>query len=607
MSAHRVLVVDDNQGFRDQVISAIAAVGIETHGAARGSEALRLCASLLPDLVIVDLVRPASEGRWLIDRLMRRSDETPLGPPPQALLGLVPIGGDFSDLPDGVDLQVKPMFASQVVTLAQRLLVQLPGASSTQSPTRSGVASGLAPAVTASRTAPVSPPQMTISRLETLPPQRPRNPSRTSDEEVPIAVEHVEPPRGFRDRDGFEEESSDFDPGQTLLAPVSMQDLARSMSQSADDMLALTVARGGNLPVAPRAPSDAARSDEDIEILDGDGVDAESADTHPRFDVDLRLNPMGTAPSALAQGARTQVEDPSLTLHAPPSEPLATLSGDLGSIALVDIAALLARQGQTGMLRIESPGRQQQIDCVLQKGRLEQATALGFAGLRLGQFILEQDILRQPEIDAVAAHAVGSPGRGERDATQVVDHVGPGGPGLLAIAEQGAAAQRSYEELLGARLMRAGLLKIDDLRQALARQSAELLIESLRMPRGRFRFMHTTDLPPAAIDPELGGGLQLDIEALLLESARRQDAWHQVDRDAAEGAVYVSQVRSADEVRQLGLAPAEAAVLVLCTGRTGLADIARESRMPLSEVQKALQRLQSLGLCRRRLPGVLAS
>jgi hypothetical protein len=155
--------------------------------------------------------------------------------------------------------------------------------------------------------------------------------------------------------------------------------------------------------------------------------------------------------------------------------------------------------------------------------------------------------------------------------------------------------------------MQAGLLKIDDLRQALARQSAELMIESLRMPRGRFRFVRTMDLPPAAIDAELGGGLQLDIEVLLLESARRQDAWHQVDRDAAEGAVYVSQVKSADEVRQLGLAPAEAAVLVLCTGRTGLADIARESRLPLAEVQKALQRLQSLGLCRRRLPGVLAS
>lgn len=599
MSAHRVLVVDDNQGFREQVISAIAAVGVETQGAARGSEALRLCASLLPDLVIVDLVRPASEGRWLIDRLLRRSDETPLGPPPQALLGLVPIGGDFSDLPDGVDLQVKPMFASQVVTLAQRLLVQLPGASSTQSPTRSGVANGLPIGVTASRTAPAAPPHMTISRLETLPPQRTGHPARTSDEEVPIAVEHVEPPRGYRNRDGFEEESSDFDPGQTLLAPVSMQDLARSMSQSADDILAVTVAVGRSAPSVQR---DAARSEEDIEILDGDGVDAESADTHPRFDVDLRLNPMGTAAAALAQASRPRGDDSSLTLAAPPVEPLATLSGDLGCIALVDIAALLARQGQTGLVRIESPGREQQIDWVLRRGRLEQATAFGFAALRLGQFILDLEILRQPEIDAVAAHSPGATARGDRDATQVVDPAGG-----LASAEHGAVVQRPHEELLGVRLMRAGLLKRDDLRQALLRQSAELLFEALRMPRGRFRFVRTVDLPPAAIDPELGGGLQLDIEALLLESARRQDAWHQVDRDAAEGAVYVSQVRSADEVRQLGLAPAEAAVLMLCTGRTGLADIARESRLPLSDVQKALQRLQSLGLCRRRLPGVLAS
>ena len=128
MPGQRVLVVDDNHGFRDQVVSAIAATGLQVHGIARGSEALRLCARFLPDLLIVDLVRPVSEGRWLIERLLRRGDETPLGPPPQAVLALVPIGGDFVDLPDGVDLQVKPMFAQFEVGHILSLIV-LGGAS----------------------------------------------------------------------------------------------------------------------------------------------------------------------------------------------------------------------------------------------------------------------------------------------------------------------------------------------------------------------------------------------------------------------------------------------------------------------------------------------
>lgn len=648
MPGHRVLVVDDNQGFRDQVVSALTESGVETFGAPRGSEALRLTASLFPDLLIIDLVRPASEGRWLIERLLRRSDETPLGPPPQVVLGLVPIGGDYSDLTDGVDLQVKPMFASQVVSLAQRLLVQLPSGSPSQPPRSAHPAAITLPPLGIAPTAPqplgIAPtapqPRPPLSSAVTQP--RPARPSPSSGqaaglqgpksrgEDVQIAVEHVSPPPRYRSHDSFEDESSDFDPGQTLLAPVNMQELARSMTRSADDMMAITVS--GRAAEAPDATL-LGQSSEEIEIIESDSGDAETADTHPRFDVDLRLNPLGAqgqhgAPSSRAMppppsqvsdpsgrltpsassggvpesGPSTSIADLSAGLRFDPSEPPATLSGDLEGIALVDIAALLARQGQTGVVRVSVKGRPQQFEWVLRRGRLEQATAVGYPGLRLGRFILELDILRQPEIDAVAARE-GSPAqRGESDSTQVIE---TGAAGILA--GRSTRPLRSQQELLGVQLMRAGLLKLEELQQALTRQSTELLLESLCVGRGQFRFVRTAELPPSAIDPDRGGALGLDIEAMLLEGARRQDAWHQVDRDAAEGAVYVSQVKSSEDLRQIGLAPTETTVLLLCTGRTGMADIARESRMPLAEVQKALRRLQALGLCRRRLPAVLAS
>ena len=572
------------------MVSAIAATGLQVHGIARGSEALRLCARFLPDLLIVDLVRPVSEGRWLIERLLRRGDETPLGPPPQAVLALVPIGGDFVDLPDGVDLQVKPMFASQVVSLAQRLLLQLPGPVSRPpfDPATTAPVSATGPTAFRVRTLPMLPSLPTAPTVAAGRPPAPAQPTtpprsgRAQAEEVPIAVEHVAPPRGYRSRDRFEEESSDFDPGQTLLAPVSMQELARSMNRSADEMMAITVAA---------RPSDPGQSGEEIEIIEsdggdgGDGGDAETADTHPRFDVELRLNPMGAPPSSVPKvppplqdpsGSlpASLLSDPSGALRLSQSEPPSTLSGDLAGIALLDIVALLARQGQTGLVRVTAAGKQQQIDCVLRKGRLEQATATGFPALRLGRFVLELDTLRQPEIDAVAARGSGQTGpheRSDQDATQVLD-IGPGG----LLGERASPAPRA-QELLGVRLMAAGLLKREELQQALSRQSAELLFEALRMGRGRFRFLRTTELPQLAVDPQLGGGLSLDIEALLLEAVRRQDAWQQVDRDATEGAVYVSQVKAPEELQKIGLAPAESAVLLLCTGRTGLADIAREA------------------------------
>ena len=65
----RIVVVDDNQRFCEQVVAAFAEVGILAQGFTRGSEALPVIQSQQPALLVVDLLRQGSEGRWLLSQL----------------------------------------------------------------------------------------------------------------------------------------------------------------------------------------------------------------------------------------------------------------------------------------------------------------------------------------------------------------------------------------------------------------------------------------------------------------------------------------------------------------------------------------------------------
>ena len=69
--------------------------------------------------------------------------------------------------------------------------------------------------------------------------------------------------------------------------------------------------------------------------------------------------------------------------------------------------------------------------------------------------------------------------------------------------------------------------------------------------------------------------------------------------------MYLSLVSGSGPSR-LGLSDVESAVLLLCDGRLSLSEIARESQLALPTVSRALTRLQSLRLCRRRIPALLA-
>jgi len=523
----RIVVVDDNQRFCEQVVSAFAEVGITAHGFARGTEALPVLVGQQSALLVVDLLRPGSEGRWLLSQLF--SGESAQGS--QAVLALVGVTDDLSVLPDGVDALVRPVFPRQVVASAQRLLPGPPLRSGRQATLR-----GL-------------PTIVDSSAIHTVPA------SQSNHSAVPIAVEDKITARQPPAKSPFEEDS-DFEPGETLLAPESIQALAREMMRTHVDDPAL-LHSGDLLPL-------------EEELVQGDEV------TQPRDDL-RRSRAVGQTADSLATPAPSGV----------------VLSGDLAALPLLDVMDLLARQRLSGVLTVSAIGRQ--LSIYFLDGKIAQATAHGLPSLRLGRFLLELDgQLRQPEIDAVASQVPGRPGPSERDATRVASD------GMLLGTAQGP------DSLLGQRLLRAGLLRRDELYQALSRQSCELICEGLRMPSGRFVFERTRQLPASVLSEDLGGALALDAGQLLLEGQRRLDDWRRFEQDVADGAIYVSNAAATSELLRFGLSQSELTVLALCNGRASVADIARESRLPLAEVSRTLSRLIALRLLRRRLPALLA-
>lgn len=646
MAGQRVLIIDDNQIFGSQVVAAFTDVGLPATWVARGSQALSLLESEPVQLVIADLVRPASGGRWLLEQLSGQQNSRLSGKRPPLALALVPVIGTFHDLPEGVEVQVKPIFPTQVVASARRLLGMAPASSPSTGGPRLTPMSG--PVATA--------PAIAQHRLPQTLPQ-----VANSDGDLPTTA-HSQV--GADSLDEFED-SSDFGPADTLLVPLNIEELARAMTHSAptgDDLLDSALIDSSELELAANS------SDETSQLVPVrsrtrpqfmalkrptepafSGVASSSASPGASSAADSGEHqahlagtlPVLTSPSAEALAQRAMLSQETNQLPRPISSPTLppmsggrgallpgpiaaearhlaaaataaspALTGDLAVVPLIDVLALLARQRQSGMLRVfaEVASQPHQLTWTMTwtQGRLDQCTATGVSepgpgsgpveDLRIGRFILEAAALSHTQIEEVEARRQNQ--RAQRHRPPAVN---------TSASPESAGPQ---VDLLGLRLCKEGLLQPEELRQALTRQSTELLYTALRMKVGRFVF-DNRELPPSqAIDPDLGGRLGLDTETLLLEGYRRVHDYHMLAKDAEEGAVYVSTTPSSSAVEklsQLGLSEHEIIVLGQCSGRLSLGEIARESRIPLLDVARIIQRLLALRLCRRRLPALLAS
>ncbi len=274
-----------------------------------------------------------------------------------------------------------------------------------------------------------------------------------------------------------------------------------------------------------------------------------------------------TDASAIADAARSALDDASLGAIlgaidlAAFDTSAASLTGDLRVIPLAEVLQLVDHQEQSGVLTVARGAAR--IELYFRKGRIDQALGHGVADdLLLGRYIVDSELMSRQDFD-----------------------------GFLGSRTGGA-------KLIGGQLVKLGYVGPQDLKSTLARQTSELVYETLRWRFGRFQFVSGRDLPAPVVE----ASLELDVEAILMEGFRRVDEWHLIERAIDDFDLVF--LRNEDAVAQMGrgrLTREELAILELVNGKNSVKDIVRKSRMGSFEVSKMLYRLLSIKLVRRRV------
>jgi two-component system alkaline phosphatase synthesis response regulator PhoP len=77
-SVSRILVVDDDESIRNLYQHVLTRDGFEVHTALNGLEAIELAATILPSLIILDLIMPEQEGIETLLQLHSKQPDIPV-------------------------------------------------------------------------------------------------------------------------------------------------------------------------------------------------------------------------------------------------------------------------------------------------------------------------------------------------------------------------------------------------------------------------------------------------------------------------------------------------------------------------------------------------
>ncbi len=261
----------------------------------------------------------------------------------------------------------------------------------------------------------------------------------------------------------------------------------------------------------------------------------------------------------------TSLEAPENLADAGP--PLPALSGDLSIIPIGAALQLLQVESKTGVM-VVGDGKTEITIC-LREGLIDLVQARG-AGreFRLGRYFVERGLVTSDDIDRILRES------------QPPD------------TDNRSTARR----LLGDLLVDAGRVTRDQLLEALARQSNELVYEVLRWPAGRFDFRREHP-PPLARSARLG----LPVASVVMEGFRRVDEWRLVESGLGSFESVLQQdpaaVESIDVYR---LATAEQRLLNMVDGERTIREIIEQSHMSSFDACKILFQVLEARLVRRR-------
>jgi DNA-binding response OmpR family regulator len=260
------------------------------------------------------------------------------------------------------------------------------------------------------------------------------------------------------------------------------------------------------------------------------------------------------------------------------------LSGDMGIIPIGAALQLLQIEMQTGVLLI-TDGKTE-VTVSMRAGLIDLVQARGAGDeFRLGRYFVEHGLVTPDDIDRLLRDNTPPPHRPFPVSVSASDSRAPP-------RDEVSVSRR----LLGDLLVGSGRVTREQLRDALARQSSELVYEVLRWPRGRFEFLHES-LPALAESARLS----LPVASVVMEGFRRVDEWRLVEVGLGDFEVVLQQDSVAVDAAELErLAVSEQRVLGIVDGERTVREIVAQSHMSSFDACKILYQLIEARLVRRR-------
>jgi CheY-like chemotaxis protein len=289
-----------------------------------------------------------------------------------------------------------------------------------------------------------------------------------------------------------------------------------------------------------------------------------------------------TRGAAIAAGIPEDFEVPeSFKMPVSTAPTRVALSGDMSTIPIGAVLQLLQIESQTGVLWV-TDGKTE-VTIAMRNGLIDLVQARGAGNeFRLGRYFVEHGLVTPDDIDRLL-----------RDNTPTPR---PPPPGSSTTALMSREEPTTSRRLLGDLLVDAGRVTREQLREALARQSSELVYDVLRWPHGRFEFRSET-LPPLAESAQLS----LPVASVVMEGFRRVDEWRIVEADLGDFDIVLQKDPVAIEQGGVErLAKQEQRLLEMVDGKRSVREIIAESHMSSFDVCKVLFQLLEARLVRRR-------
>ena len=236
------------------------------------------------------------------------------------------------------------------------------------------------------------------------------------------------------------------------------------------------------------------------------------------------------------------------------------MRGNLGMVPVPEIFQLLKFQSHTGILHLARGNAH--VEVYLREGAVVFALAAKLdEEFLLGRFLTE--------VGAISAHDL----------------------------EVFLNSRQGTSRLLGEQLVKLGQIEQSQLNKALARQTEELMYETIRWGEGEFAFYVTENLPIETREADLS----LSVDQILMEGFRRVDEWGLVEKEIRNFEMVLAPSRdSTGVIKQVKLEPDEERILALVDGKRTIKDIIRVSRRSSFVVCKLLYRLLSSRIVRKR-------